>query len=317
MIAEWDVPVPMDDGLPLRADVFRPDGRRPPSGDPHLRPVRQGPGVPGRLPGPVADHGQASIPTCSPGSTNRYQNWEVVDPEKWVPDGYACVRVDSRGAGPSPGLPGPILPAGDPRPYECIEWAARQPWSNGKVGLRGISYYAMNQWQVAALQPPHLAAICAVGGRGGLLPRRRPTTAASCPRLLGELVPACRSPRSSTGVGETGRAAGSPASRSPAPETLTTRAGREPRRLRRRSARPPAGRRVLPRPRRRTWPRSPCRCSRRPTGAARACTPAATSRAISGPRRPQKWLEVHGLEHWTDSTPTTASACRSGSSAVS
>ncbi len=35
-----------------------------------------------------------------------------------------------------------------------------QPWSNGKVGLNGISYYAMNQWQVAALQPPHLAAMC-------------------------------------------------------------------------------------------------------------------------------------------------------------
>jgi predicted acyl esterase len=39
-----------------------------------------------------------------------------------------------------------------------------QPWSNGKVGLNGISYYAMNQWQVAALQPPHLAAMCAWEG---------------------------------------------------------------------------------------------------------------------------------------------------------
>ena len=35
-----------------------------------------------------------------------------------------------------------------------------QPWSNGKVGLNGISYYAQNQWQTAALQPKHLAAIC-------------------------------------------------------------------------------------------------------------------------------------------------------------
>jgi uncharacterized protein len=40
-----------------------------------------------------------------------------------------------------------------------IEWAAKQPWSNGKVGLSGISYLAMNQWQVAALQPPHLTAM--------------------------------------------------------------------------------------------------------------------------------------------------------------
>jgi putative CocE/NonD family hydrolase len=44
--------------------------------------------------------------------------------------------------------------------YDCIEWAGVQPWSNGKVGLNGISYYAMNQWWVAALSPPHLAAIC-------------------------------------------------------------------------------------------------------------------------------------------------------------
>jgi hypothetical protein len=44
--------------------------------------------------------------------------------------------------------------------YDCIEWAGTQPWSNGRVGLAGISYYAMNQYQVAALQPPHLAAIC-------------------------------------------------------------------------------------------------------------------------------------------------------------
>ncbi len=37
---------------------------------------------------------------------------------------------------------------------------ARQPWSNGKVGINGISYYAMNQWTVGALKPPHLAALC-------------------------------------------------------------------------------------------------------------------------------------------------------------
>ena len=42
---------------------------------------------------------------------------------------------------------------------DCIEWAGIQPWSSGKVGLLGISYYAVNQWQVAALHPPHLAAM--------------------------------------------------------------------------------------------------------------------------------------------------------------
>src|SRR5262249_21383223 len=44
--------------------------------------------------------------------------------------------------------------------YDCIEWAGEQPWSNGKVGLNGISYYGINQWHVASLEPPHLAAMC-------------------------------------------------------------------------------------------------------------------------------------------------------------
>jgi uncharacterized protein len=44
--------------------------------------------------------------------------------------------------------------------YHCVEWSGTQPWSNGKVGINGISYYAMNQWHVAPLDPPHLAALC-------------------------------------------------------------------------------------------------------------------------------------------------------------
>ena len=99
-------------------------------------------------------------------STNKYQSWEVVDPEKWVPDGYVCVRVDSRGAGRSPGYIDHFGPRETKDFYDCIEWAAVQPWSNGKIGLNGISYYAINAWQVAALQPPHLAAICVWEGAG-------------------------------------------------------------------------------------------------------------------------------------------------------
>src|SRR3546814_654906 len=99
-------------------------------------------------------------PDVPAGSTNKYQAWEVVDPEKWVPDGYVCIRVDSRGTGRSPGVVDLWSARETKDYYRCIEWAGVQDWSNGKVGLNGISYYAMNQWQVAALQPPHLAAIC-------------------------------------------------------------------------------------------------------------------------------------------------------------
>jgi predicted acyl esterase len=94
------------------------------------------------------------------GSSGRFQNWEVVDPEKWVPDGYACVRVDSRGAGRSPGFLDPFSPRETRDFFLCIEWAGEQAWSSGKVGLLGISYYAINQWHVASLQPPHLTAMC-------------------------------------------------------------------------------------------------------------------------------------------------------------
>jgi len=72
-------------------------------------------------------------PDAVAGSSNKYANWETVDPEKWVPDGYVCLRVDSRGAGRSPGY----LCHNNAREtrdiYLCVEWAAAQPWSSGKV----------------------------------------------------------------------------------------------------------------------------------------------------------------------------------------
>jgi predicted acyl esterase len=77
-----------------------------------------------------------------------------------VPDGYICIRVDARGSGNSPGFLNPKSVRETQDMYQCIEWAAVQSWSSGKVGLNGISYYATNQWYVASMQPPHLAAMC-------------------------------------------------------------------------------------------------------------------------------------------------------------
>jgi predicted acyl esterase len=159
MRIDWDVPIAMSDGLVLRSDVYRPvgEGRYPViiSYGPYGKWLHFADLYTEQWRRMCAEH-----PDVPSGSTNRYQNWEVVDPEKWVPDGYAVVRVDSRGAGRSPGFLD-IWSAKEAEDFaECIEWAGVQPWSNGKVGLNGISYYAMNQWQVAALQPKHLAAIC-------------------------------------------------------------------------------------------------------------------------------------------------------------
>ncbi len=165
MQIDWDVPVAMDDGIVLRADVFRPpgEGRNPVilSYGPYAKGLAFQAGYPSAWNRMAEKH-----PDVTAGSTNRYQNWEVVDPEKWVPDGYACVRVDSRGAGRSPGFLDPWCRRETDDLAQCIEWAAAQPWSSGKIGLNGISYYAMNQWWVASRNPapPHLAAICAWEG---------------------------------------------------------------------------------------------------------------------------------------------------------
>jgi uncharacterized protein len=99
------------------------------------------------------------LPNLRERSSCYYHTWETCDPETWVPDGYVVIRVDSRGSGKSPGYLDPFCPREIRDYYNAIEWAALQPWSNGKVGLLGISYLAITQWQVASLQPPHLAAI--------------------------------------------------------------------------------------------------------------------------------------------------------------
>ena len=158
MQIEWDVPIAMDDGVVVRADIFRPTGN-------------------GKYPvvlayGPYAKglnfaEGYAdpwnimlkSHPEVAANSSNRYQAWEVVDPERWVPDVYICIRIDARGWGRSSGYIEPWSAREARDMHACIEWAGTQAWSNGKVGLLGISYYAINQWHAAGLQPPHLAAM--------------------------------------------------------------------------------------------------------------------------------------------------------------
>jgi putative CocE/NonD family hydrolase len=159
MRIDWEVGVPMDDGVVLRCDVYRPPrpGRYPVilTSGPYAKGLAFQDGYPSAWQRMAEQH-----PDVTAGSSNKYQNWEVVDPEKWVPHDYVCVRVDSRGCGCSPGFVDHFSPRETRDFYDCIEWAAAQHWSNGKVGLNGVSYYGINQWQVASLQPPHLAAMC-------------------------------------------------------------------------------------------------------------------------------------------------------------
>ena len=160
MRIDWDVPVTMSDGVVLRCDVFRPNdkGRYPVllGATPYGKWLSFQDEVWGGQWKMLSKH----EPQILKLSSNRFQNYEFPDPERFVPEGYVLVRVDVRGTGRSPGLMD-LLSTRETRDfYECIEWAGVQDWSSGRVGLSGVSYLAMNQWQVAALQPPHLAAMC-------------------------------------------------------------------------------------------------------------------------------------------------------------
>lgn len=163
MQIDWDVEIPMDDGSVVRADVFRPqeEGRYPVlmSYGPYAKGLPFQVGFPAQWQSLTAKH-----PEILNGSSGKYANWETADPERWVPLGYICIRVDSRGAGRSPGVIDSFSPREAQDFYDCIEWAAQQPWSNGKIGLAGVSYYASIQWIVAGKRPPHLAAICPFEG---------------------------------------------------------------------------------------------------------------------------------------------------------
>lgn len=165
---DWDASIPMNDGVVLRCDVFRPD-------DDGAYPVILAAGPYGKW-SSLQDEtwiGQWRIlcqrePEILKLSSNRYQSYEFADPERFVPDGYVLIRIDVRGTGRSPGVVDLFSARETKDLYDCIEWAAKQPWSNGKVGLSGVSYLAINQWQVAALQPPSLAAICVWEGSSDL-----------------------------------------------------------------------------------------------------------------------------------------------------
>lgn len=158
MIIDRDVPIPMEDGLSLRADIYRPKDGKPAPVIMTMGPY--GKGLPWRV--GYKPQWEALIkehPDLLAESSKEFMVWEVVDPEIWTSWGYVCIRIDSRGAGCSPGYLDTFSPRETKDLYNAIEWAGVQPWSTGKVGLSGISYFAINQWYVASLQPPHLTAM--------------------------------------------------------------------------------------------------------------------------------------------------------------
>ena len=151
MLIERDVPVPVRGGVTVYADVFRPGDERPAppliAWSPYGK--HAGPQLPERYP----DGGVA------PGQVSPYTAFESPNPVYWTARGYAVVNADMPGTWYSGGDATFLSPEEALRGHDLIEWAGTQSWSNGRVGMSGVSYLTSSQWTIAATRPPHLAAI--------------------------------------------------------------------------------------------------------------------------------------------------------------
>lgn len=119
----------MSDGVVLNAVVHRPD-------------------APGRFP---------VLVTLTP--YNATNGAIATSDDYLVQRGYVQVQVDVRGTGQSQGNWDAFAAREQRDGYEVVEWAAKQRWSDGKVGMWGASYMAISQLLTAAQRPPHLKAL--------------------------------------------------------------------------------------------------------------------------------------------------------------
>ena len=123
------VAIPMRDGVILYADVYRPvdEGRYP------------------------------VLVSRTPYSTERFPAAYEAG-VYFSRRGYVYVFQDVRGRHESDGRWEPFFDD-EKDGYDTIEWAAKQRWSNGKVGMEGGSYLGQNQWRAAQAAPPSLVTI--------------------------------------------------------------------------------------------------------------------------------------------------------------
>jgi putative CocE/NonD family hydrolase len=142
---EYDVAVPMRDGVKIYVDVFRPDKE-------------------GQYPvliawAPYGKHGRVKykyFPGCGvcDSDLSKFAIFEAADPVYWCAHGYSVINVDPRGSWGSEGDLTILSEQEAMDGYDLVEWAGAQSWSNAKVGMHGVSYLAWSQWKVAALKEP-------------------------------------------------------------------------------------------------------------------------------------------------------------------
>jgi putative CocE/NonD family hydrolase len=148
--SERNIPVTMRDGVKINVHVFRPASRG------------RFPALTGLAPFHLDYQDDYIWPSAA--RTSRHRGTPTVNVESgprdfFVRRGYIKIVGNSRGTGKSEGTYQYLGKKEIEDNYDLIEWAARQPWCDGNVGMAGIAYYSALEPQVAALQPPHLKAI--------------------------------------------------------------------------------------------------------------------------------------------------------------
>ena len=150
MVLERDAAVELRDGTHIYLDIYRP------SVDADELPVLLAWGPYGKH--WVTDRmflGSAVDPEwISP-----YTGFEAPDPAYWTRHGYAVAFADPRGLWHSEGDFSHNGPSERDDLYDTIEWLGARDWSNGNVGMVGVSYLAGSQYQAASVRPPSLKAI--------------------------------------------------------------------------------------------------------------------------------------------------------------
>jgi putative CocE/NonD family hydrolase len=117
----------MRDGVKIVTDIFRPDAE-------------------GRFPAVLCQ--------------TPYNKNGLATRAKWFAQrGYVVVNTDSRGRFDSEGEWDPFSPLHKTDGYDLVEWLAKQPWCNGRVGTYGLSYMGWTQWWTATQTPPSLKCI--------------------------------------------------------------------------------------------------------------------------------------------------------------
>lgn len=142
--------IPMRDGVRIYADVYRPAGTET--------------DLPVLLAwGPYGKHNQKDMlwpgAGIEPGWLSKLTGFEAPDPAYWCAHGYAVVYTDPRGMWHSEGEGVHNGPQEAEDVFDAIEWLGSREWSNGRVGMLGVSYLAGIQYIAAAMQPPALKAI--------------------------------------------------------------------------------------------------------------------------------------------------------------